>query len=161
MRKLTLLALALTGVVIANAQAVTSSANQTVTLTLQNKIEIAVEGSPTGNSFTFDEASDYTTGLTNTSASTFRVKSNQNYAVTVASSTANFSSTAATSMPASTLGVRLTGGTTFTTLSTTAAALTTGSRGNNTFSIDYNANPGFDYDAGTYTLVVVYTATQQ
>jgi hypothetical protein len=32
--------------------------------------------------------------------------------------------------------------------------------GNQTFSIQYNATPGFAYPAGTYTVDVVYTATQ-
>jgi hypothetical protein len=162
MRKLTLLVLAIGAVVVTNAQAVSNSTNQTVTLTLQNKIDIAVEGTPSGNTFTFSSAADYSTGITNLNASTFRVRSNQNFAVTVASATANFSSSATTTMPSSTLGVRLNGSSgSFSTLSTSAASLTTGSRGNSTFSVDYNANPGYDYDAGTYTISVVYTATQQ
>ncbi len=33
--------------------------------------------------------------------------------------------------------------------------------GNQTFSVMYNATPGFAYPAGTYTVDVVYTATQQ
>jgi hypothetical protein len=64
-------------------------------------------------------------------------------------------------MPSSVLGVRLNGGSSYGALSTTSQALTSGARGVSSFSVDYNANPGFSYDAGTYTLSVVYTATQQ
>ena len=32
--------------------------------------------------------------------------------------------------------------------------------GNQTFSVQYQATPGFAYPAGTYTTNVVYTATQ-
>jgi hypothetical protein len=64
-------------------------------------------------------------------------------------------------MPASVLGVRLTGPTAFVPLGTTAAAFTSGAKGSSTFTVDYNATPGFIYDAGTYNMSVVYTATQQ
>lgn len=162
MKKLTLLVLALSGAAVVSAQTVTSSTNQTVTLTLQNKIDIAVEGTPTGNSFTFSSAADYSTGIENLNASSFRVRSNQAFAVTVESAAANFTSSAATTMPSTVLGVRLNGSTgAYSSLSTTAASLTTGSRGNSTFAVDYKADPGFNYDAGSYTLSVVYTATQQ
>ena len=39
--------------------------------------------------------------------------------------------------------------------------ITNGSRGGNqTFSVKYKATPGFAYPAGTYSVDVVYTATQ-
>ena len=143
-----------------NAQA-TGSSSQTVNLTLKNAISLTITAA-TGTTFTFDGSDDYLNGMSNTTASTFQVKSNRPWAVTVKAAAASFSGPAApaATMPASVLGVRLTGGSTFTTLSTTAAALTTGSRGDASFSVDYKASPGFLYDAGTYTLSVVYTATQ-
>lgn len=145
----------------ANAQS-TSTASQTVTLTLQNAINISVT-SATGTSFLFDDVSEYQNGQTNSNAATFLVKSNRPWAVTVKAAAGTFSGPAApaTQMPASVLGVRLNGGSTFSALSTTAASLTSGARGSSSFNIDYNANPGFNYDAGTYSLSVVYTATQQ
>ncbi len=155
---LTLIALVI-AVATVNAQT-TSSANQTVTLNLQNAITISV-GTATGTSFTFNTTDHYKNGLTNTAASTFNVKSNRPWAVTVAAATADFTSTATTKMPASVLGVRLNGGSNFTQLSTTAASFTSGARGANDFTVDYNANPSYNYDEGTYTLSVVYTATQQ
>lgn len=145
----------------ANAQ---TSQTQTVTLNLQNQIDISlVPGSDNGTEFTFASTNDYASGLTNTDASQFRVRSNRPWKVTVAAATANFTGGSNdTPMPSSKLGVRLKGATGFTSLATTAVDLTNGQKGpNNVFTVDYNANPGFDYDAGTYTLNVVYTATQQ
>ncbi|MBL7683508.1 MAG: hypothetical protein JNK00_10655, partial [Flavipsychrobacter sp.] len=47
-------------------------------------------------------------------------------------------------------------------LTSTAANLLTNCNngGNQTFSVMYEATPGFAYPAGTYTVDVVYTATQ-
>jgi hypothetical protein len=143
-----------------NAQ-VTGSSSQTVNLTLKNAISLTITAA-TGTTFTFDGSDDYLNGMANTNASSFQVKSNRPWAVTVKAAAVSFAGPAApaATMPASVLGVRLTGGSTFTTLSTTAASLTTGARGDSNFSVDYRATPGFLYDAGTYTLSVVYTATQ-
>ena len=158
---LTLAVIILASFTAANAQS-TSTASQTVSLTLQNAINISVS-SATGTSFTFSDVNEYQNGLTNANASTLQVKSNRPWAVTVKAAAATFSGPAspATQMPSTVLGVKLNGGSTFSALSTTGAALTSGSRGSSSFSIDYNANPGFSYDAGTYSLSVVYTATQQ
>ena len=158
---LTLAVVLLASFTAANAQS-TSSASQTVSLTLQNAIDISIT-SATGTSFTFDDVTKYGSGLTNANASTLQVKSNRPWAVTVKAAAATFSGPAApaTQMPSTVLGVKLNGGASFSALSTTAASLTSGSRGSSSFSIDYNANPGFSYDAGTYSLSVVYTATQQ
>ena len=147
--------------VFANAQS-TSSVSQTVTLTLQNSITLSITAA-TGTGFTFATTNDYQNSLTNTNASSFSVSSNRPWAVTVAAAAANFSGPASPApvMPASALNWRLNGGSTFAGLSTTAASLTSGARGTSTFSVDYKANPGFGYDAGTYTMAVVYTATQQ
>jgi hypothetical protein len=162
MKKITLIAVALfAGFFTVNAQT-SSTASQVVTLTLKNSIDIEITAAP-GTDFTFASTNDYKDGLTNTNASSLRVKSNRPWAVTVASATANFSGPAApsTSMPSTVLGVRLNGGSTFNALSTAGKSLTSGLRGVQSFNVDYNANPGFAYDAGTYTLSVVYTATQQ
>jgi len=152
------IALIITGLVSANAQT-SATASQTVTLILKNTISINIT-SATGTDFSFDNTTEYSNGITNTNASTLEVKSNRPWAVSVKTATANFSGPAAT-MPASVLGVRLNGGTNFSALSTTATSLTNGGRGVGSFSVDYKAAPGYTYDAGTYTISVVYTATQQ
>lgn len=162
MKKIALITTALfAGIISANAQS-SAQTSQTVTLNLQNSIDIAFTAA-TGTNFTFTNTSDYQNGLTNLNASVLQVKSNRPWAVTVASASDNFSGPAAPSpvLPSSVLGVRLNGGSSFGALSTSAQALTSGARGISSFNVDYNANPGFDYDAGTYTLSVVYTATQQ
>jgi len=140
-----------------NAQTV----SQNVNLTLTNALTISITAA-TGTAFTFDDVNKYQSGLTNNTASSFEVKSNRPWNVTVKAATANFSGPVApaTQMPSTVLGVRLTTGSTFSALTTAAAALHSGARGSNSFSIDYNATPGFNYDAGTYSLSVVYTATQ-
>ncbi|MEJ7740678.1 MAG: hypothetical protein WKF97_24950 [Chitinophagaceae bacterium] len=141
---------------------VTGTSNQTVSLTLRNAISIDIT-SATGTTLTFDGSDDYRNGIANVSASTFQVKSNRPWAVTVKAAAANFTGPVAPAavMPSSVLGVRLAGGTTYAALSITAAPFTSGIRGESNFSVDYKATPGFAYDAGTYTLAVVYTATQQ
>ncbi|MBS1688550.1 MAG: peptidoglycan-binding protein LysM, partial [Bacteroidetes bacterium] len=50
----------------------------------------------------------------------------------------------------------------YSTLTSTAQNLISNATygGNQTFSVQYNATPGFAYPAGTYTTSVVYTATQ-
>ncbi|WP_205509934.1 hypothetical protein [Longitalea arenae] len=162
MKKMTLITAALFATIIAaNAQS-SAQASQTVTLNLQNSIDIAFTAA-TGTDFTFTNTGDYQNGLTNLNASSLQVKSNRPWAVTVGSASANFNGPAAPSpaMPSSVLGVRLNGGSSFGALSTSAQSLTSGDRGVSSFSVDYNANPGFSYDAGTYTLSVIYTATQQ
>lgn len=162
MKTITLLAvLVLAGFSIVNAQT-SANASQTVSLNLENAINISIT-SASGTNFTFSSTSDYQNGLTNLNASTLQVKSNRPWAVTVASATANFSGPAAPAplMPSSVLGVRLNGGSSFKALSASAGSLTSGARGVSSFNVDYNANPGFSYDAGTYSISVVYTATQQ
>ncbi|HEX6427287.1 MAG TPA: hypothetical protein VF008_06355 [Niastella sp.] len=162
MKKVTLIAAAIfAGITVTKAQS-SATASQTVTLTLQNSIDIAFTAA-TGTNFTFANVTDYQNGLSNLNASSLQVKSNRPWAVTVGSASANFNGPAAPSpaMPSSVLGVRLNGGSSYEALSTSEQSLTSGARGMSSFSVDYNANPGFSYDAGTYTLSVVYTATQQ
>ena len=161
MKKLILsIAIIFTAIISANAQT-TATATQTVTLVLKNTISINLTAA-TGNNFNFDNTDNYSNGVTNTNASTFEVKSNRPWAVTVNTATANFSGpVTSAAMPASVLGVRLTGATAFAALSTTATQVTNGGRGIASFNVDYKATPGYVYDAGTYTVSVVYTATQQ
>lgn len=162
MKQIILFAAMLVSFSFVNAQTTTGTSNQTVSLTLKNAISINITAA-TGTTLTFDASDDYLNGIANTTASTFQIKSNRPWAVTVKANAANFTGPAApaATMPASVLGVRLTGGSTYTTVSTTAASLTSGARGDQNFSVDYKATPGFAYDAGTYTLALVYTATQQ
>jgi hypothetical protein len=166
----------------ANAQNATSTATQTVNLNLSNAIELTFTGnnSATGAAvnLAFNTVNDYANGVTS-SEQGLKVRSNKNFAVTVKTNAAAFTYTGTTSpapvMPvADVLGLMVsangTGGTiatpfsatAYTDLSSTAKNLiSNGSRGGNqTFGVKYEATPGFAYPAGTYTVDVVYTATQ-
>ncbi|MDB5232792.1 MAG: hypothetical protein JWN76_3597 [Chitinophagaceae bacterium] len=145
----------------ANAQSQSATNNQTVTLSLADKIDIT---NVTGNNptLTFASTADYASGIALTNASSFQVRSNKPWNLTVKANAANFSGPVGNTMPSSALQVKKNGAGSFVGLSTTDQTLVSGgTRGVNTVAVDYNANPGFNYDGGSYTLVVVYTATQQ
>lgn len=182
MKKIIILALTLIAFnTITKAQNASGTAQQTVQVSLSNALEITFtgNGSATGAtvSLPFTTADDYANGVQST-AQQIKVRSNKAFNVTVKANTANFSvtnngSTSTSTMPASVLGVKVsangTGGSiagtfsNYTNLSTTAANMISNGTygGNQTFSVMYNAQPGFAYPAGTYTMDVVYTATQQ
>ena len=182
MKKIIAIAAILTLAFAANAQNASSTATQTVNLNLSNAIELTFVGSGTTTGATvnlaFSTVNDYANGVTS-SAQDLKVRSNKNFAVTVNSSAANFtysgSTTPAPVMPVSgVLGLKVsangTGGTIASPFTASAyAGLTSSSQGlisngirggAQTFSIMYQATPGFAYPAGTYTTNVVYTATQ-
>lgn len=143
--------------------------SHTVTLTLTDVFEIEKTSESADNlSFTFDDGDDYTDGLTNSAAAEIQVRSNKDWQVNVKADAANFANatTANTAtMPASVLSVKESSATAYLTLSTTDQQIKTGSAGGfiaaNTFSVDYQANPGFTYPADTYTIDVVYTVSAQ
>ena len=183
MKKLILASIALVSfATAANAQTANSSATQTVNMNQSDAIEITFVG--TGNAtgaavnLAFNNVNDYANGVTSADQQ-LRVRSNKNYAVAVKSNAVNFTYTGSASpvpvMPvASVLDLMIsangTGGTAVAPFSTTAYTdLTSVGRnmltnctkgGNQTFSVKYQAQPGFTYPAGTYTVDVVYTATQ-
>jgi len=173
-------ALAISGFA-ANAQA-SSTATQTVNLNLSNAIELTFTGSGTATgaavNLAFNTVNDYANGV-QSSAQELKVRSNKKFGVTVKTNNASFSYTGSTTpapvMPVSgVLGLKVsangTGGTiatpfsatAFNGLTSTAANLISNglNGGNQTFSVMYEATPGFTYPAGTYTVDVVYTATQ-
>ena len=182
MKKIIIIAAAFIGfTTAAKAQNASATAQQTVQLQLSNALEITFTGnnSATGStvSLPFTTANDYANGVQSASQQ-LKVRSNKNFNVTVKANAANFSvtnagNTTTSSMPASVLEVKVsangtggsigTGFSNFKDISTTAANLITNGTygGNQTFSVMYNAAPGFGYPAGTYTMDVVYTATQQ
>ena len=166
----------------ANAQNANSSASQTTNLSLSNAIEITFTGTgnATGSDVTipFTTVNDYANGV-ESSAQSLKVRSNKNFTVAVKTNATNFSYSGSTSpaptMPVSgVLGIMVTAngtggtignnfsGTAYNTLtSSNQDLITNGSRGGNqTFSVKYKATPGFAYPAGTYSVDVVYTATQ-
>ncbi|MBN9485031.1 MAG: hypothetical protein J0H46_16875 [Bacteroidetes bacterium] len=181
MKKIIAIAAILTSTYAANAQ-VSSTATQTVNLNLSDAIELTFTGSGTATgtavNLAFNTVNDYANGVTS-AAQELKVRSNKNFTVTVKSSSTNFTYTGSTTpsptMPVSgVLALKVTAngtsGTVASPFSTTAYSgltstnqnlISNGSRGGNqTFSVMYQATPGFSYPAGTYTTDVVYTATQ-
>lgn len=161
----------------ANAQ---TSATQTVSLSLTDFIEMdfTATGTNTGSTVTmnFATTNDYANGVTST-AQQLKVLSTRDFNVTVKTSATNFTYTGAVTptpvMPVSgvlnaMVTANATGGTIaapFTAFSTLTSSnqnlITSGNNGGNqTFSVQYKATPGFTYPGGTYTTTVVYTATQ-
>ncbi len=183
MKKIALFATILTCIgFAAKAQNANSSASQTVNLALSNAIEITFTG--TGNAtgadvtIPFTTVNDYANGV-ESSTQELKVRSNKDFTVAVKTNAANFSYSGSTSpaptMPVSgVLGIKVaannTGGSIGANFSSSAYNTLTSSNqdlitaadrgGNQTFSVKYKATPGFAYPAGTYTVDVVYTATQ-
>lgn len=135
--------------------------NHNVSLGLTNAIEITFTRGQ-AVSFSFSTATHYQNGLSNTNAATIRVRSNRRFNITVKSATTHFASASATPMPVSgVLAVRVSTQSTFLNLSTNNINLITNqNRGVRTFNLAYRATPSFNYDAGTYTANIIYTATQ-
>ena len=163
------------------AQLANTSASQTTNLVLTNAIDMTftATGTATGPlvSLPFTTTNDYANGVAS-SAQQLKVRSNKNFNVTVKSNATNFSYTGTTTpapvMPvASVLDVKVsangTGGAiagtfaNYSDITTTAQNIITGGTygGNQTFSVMYQATPGWSYPAGTYAVDVTYTATQQ
>lgn len=183
MKKLIAIAVFATFANASQAQNASSSASQTVKLTLSNAIEITFTGSSNAQggdvTIPFNTVNDYANGV-ESSAQKLKVRSNKDFSVAVKTNAANFTYTGTTSpapvMPVSnTLNLMVaannTGGvisapfssTTYASLSDSDQELIKdGDRGGNqTFDIKYKATPGFSYPAGTYAVDVVYTATQK
>ncbi|MBN9482041.1 MAG: hypothetical protein BGO70_15835 [Bacteroidetes bacterium 43-93] len=117
----------------------------------------------------FNDASDYMSGITITNAATIAVKSNVNWLIDISAQSAYFqamSSGASTNMPASVLQIRRNGTTSYITMSTNSQTLKSGNKGDenttgNSFNTDVSINPGFGYNAGSYNIGVLFTLSQQ
>jgi hypothetical protein len=102
-------------------------------------------------------------GITLSPATILTYKSNKAFHVTINAGAANFTSSpsTATTMPASLIQYRITGGSAYTALSTTPASLDgaagSNARGTANISLDYHLNPGYIYEPALYTMSIVYT----
>lgn len=160
----------------------TSQAAQSARLVMSNAIEITFSG--TGNNtgetvaLVFNNVNDYANGV-ESGAYQVKVRSNKKFRVQAKTSSSKFTYTGTTS-PAPSMNVsnilflkvtnNNTGGSVssnfnnkFRTLSSSNQTLVSNATpgGNNTFNVQYKANPGYNFPAGTYSVNVVYTATQQ
>lgn len=160
-----------------------ASASHSAVLALNNSIDISFlqSGSPNGADATMDfrNPNDYSNGVTSAEQQ-LRVRSNKHFKVAVRCDANSFaydgaSSQHPTQMPNDALWLKVTrnrtGGSVQAPFSTnTFANLSTGNQdllvngqngGNQTFAVKYKCTPGFNLPAGTYTMNVVYTATQE
>lgn len=157
-----------------------AAAEQTVGMAMSDAIELTFTGSGTSTggavTMSFANVNDYANGVTS-STQGLKVRSNKDFNVSVKANAANFtytgSTTPAPTMPVQgVLDVKVTAnstggsiGTGFSSYKDITASnqtiITNGDRGGNqTFSVQYQATPGFSYPAGNYAVDVVYTATQ-
>lgn len=141
------------------AQPGQSSSSAGSSVTLHDVIEISATA--VNANFDFSTSSHYLNGIEQLNAASVVATSNKPFSLKAKAATANFSSASATPMPASILSIRLSSGS-YVSLTTNDQTLSGNqARGHRTLDIDYKANPGFDYDGDSYSLDVVYTATQQ
>lgn len=165
---------------VSTAYAQTGNAEQTVNMALSDVLEIsfAGTGSATGNTVNmpFSSVNDYANGITSNDQQLV-VRSNQKFHVRVKANASKFTYTGSAS-PAPAMNVsnvlsikvssNNTGGTivggysNFKKLSTTGKEIIKNgqSGGNQNFSVQYKATPGFSFPSGNYTVDIIYTATQ-
>ena len=179
---ITLLTLLLCAVCSVQAQNQAFSGTQHTELALSNAIDIGFVA--TGNSngsdvnLVFSDVNDYANGI-ESSPIRLKVRSNKKFIVRAKTSSKNFSYSGTTS-PAPTMPVKNTlyikvfnnntGGNVPNAVNNQYKTLKKGNRkiinngqagGEQTFDVQYKATPGFAYPAGTYSVNVIYTATQK
>ncbi|MCB0700150.1 MAG: hypothetical protein H6551_04115 [Chitinophagales bacterium] len=176
MKKIIVLTFAMSVIALyTKAQSQSSSASQSVSLSLEPVIQISAMTSEDVN-IGFNSVSDYASGR-ESAQQQFKVQSNKGFLITVQTDAEAFSYsgniTPAPTMPvANTLYLSVsdnqTGGSvgssfsSYTPISRTPKDLILNCKngGNQLFAVNYKATPGNNYPAGTYTVGVVYTASQ-
>lgn len=169
--------------VISNAQNASAAANQQVSLNLSNAISIIFTGTGTSTGATvnmaFNTVSDYLNGVTS-AAQQLKVQSNTNFNVVVKYDLNSFTYTGNgvpnfNNIPLDAFRAKVTenatGGNIAAPFSATNFAPLLGNDQNiinnghygadQTFSVMYKCTPGLGLVAGTYSINIVYTATQQ
>jgi len=159
----------------------TASASERTKLVMSNAIEITFGASGTANggtvSMAFNSVNDYANGV-ESDAYQVKVRSNKKFRVQAKTSATRFTYSGNTT-PAPLMNVsnvlflkvtdNATGGSVgssfnnkYRTMSNSNQTLINNATpgGNKTFNIKYKANPGYNFPAGTYTVNVIYTATQ-
>jgi len=146
--------------ILANAQNVgTPTATQPITITIKNVLDMSLSSTAT-RTFSFDNVTDYTNGVEVLNANTINYKTNKAWMVSVKALSTNFTGGAGTTpMPSSVINVRKNGDASYVPVSSVDQTLTSGTRGASNFNIDYKAAPGYNYEAGTYSVTLQYTIT--
>jgi hypothetical protein len=161
-------------VIIAGSYQAAAQTTQTVTVssTVPQVLSLSVDTNTVTMNFLTTDYNSSTGAATKTAATanTFSVVSNKSWTVSVKANTTAFSFVPSLgdtdpSKPAGNLSYKVSTAGTYTTLTTTNAAVKTGSKGGsatagNTFSVDYQLTSNLSQDPpGTYSLAVVYTLT--
>lgn len=159
-----------------------AAASQSARLVMSNAIDITFAATSSTNGGTvalvFSNVNDYANGV-NSDPYQLKVRSNKRFRVQVKTSSSRFTYSGNTT-PAPRMNVsnilflKLTNNNTggsasssfnnkFRSLSSSNQTLISNATagGNNTFNVEYRANPGYNFPAGNYSVNVIYTATQQ
>jgi hypothetical protein len=161
MKRILIAVFFLVSTAIVHAQTVgTSAVTQSVSVVINNVFDMNLSTTAT-RSFSFDNLTDYDNGIEVLNANTLNYKTNKAWKVSVKALSPNFTGGGATAMPANVIKVRKNGTQSYVPVSGTDQDLTTGARGDSNFNIDYKANPGYSYEAGTYSVTLQYTITNQ
>lgn len=157
-----------------------AAANQNVNLGLSSAIEISfVNTDNTVGSdvnINFGNVNKYQNGV-NSGKQQLKVQSNEDFTISVHASNPYFQYTGSTipapQMPISDLNLKVTDNATGGNIASPFSGfadlddmpqtiISNGQKGGNQLlSVRYKANPGFDFPEGTYSVDIIYTATQQ
>ncbi|MEZ5017123.1 MAG: hypothetical protein R2800_08710 [Flavipsychrobacter sp.] len=182
MKQLIIIIAALTVTTATLAQNANTAATQSAKLALSNAIDISFvnNGTSTGATTTlsFNTVNDYANGV-ESAPIYLKVRSNKKFIVKAKTNSNKFTY-AGSESPAPSMNVQNnlfikvvsnnTGGNVPNAVNNVYKTLKKSNRkiinngtpgGNNTFAVQYKADPGFEFPAGTYTVDVVYTATQK
>jgi spore coat protein U-like protein len=132
-----------------------------MTVQISEVLDLQVNSFPS-TFFNFNSIANLDAGITQSSAVVLTYKSNEPWHVGIQASTANFTGSSPTAMPASVVQWTLHNGTTFTPLSTVVASVngSNNARGTGQVTLDFKMNPGYIYAPATdYSLTVVFTLT--
>jgi spore coat protein U-like protein len=141
-----------------------STQSGTLSLTIVQLMDLSVTSVSTVD-FNFSSISKLDPGIEKTGAVTLTFRSNKQWLVSIqALGSGNFTGgSAQRPMPASILKYRLGGTSTYASLTTIAAPVTSSGmpRGAGTIGVDYKMNPGYVYAPANYSLSILYTLSNQ
>lgn len=156
-----------------------TSATQSTSLVMSNAIDITFNsnGSETGGvvNMSFDDINDYANGV-ESSPIELKIRSNKKFDVVAKASDNRFSYNGNSTDPkmnVNKLKIKVvsnnTGGSVPNSVNNKYSNMSKSNKklinngtagGDNTFAIQYKADPGYEFPAGTYSIDIIYTATQ-
>lgn len=158
-----------------------STATQSAKLEMSNAIDITFNSNGSGEgdivSLAFEDVNDYANGVESNPIE-LKVRSNKKFEVTVNAGSNRFTYTGSNGtdpkMNVNNLEIKVvsnnTGGDVPNNVNNKYKKMKKGSTklikdgtagGNNTFAVQYKADPGYEFPAGTYSIDIIYTATQK